>query len=210
LLQGAAQDDGPWSIRDSGEHQGVVAHTVRRLHDDDRTLVDGIPVTAIPRTLLDVAEVAPHRLERAIEAAERLGLFDLGAVNALIERSHGRHGLRALDAALRAYRDPPVTQSELERLFLDLCRDADIPTPACNVSVAGNVVDAVWEDRPLVVELDGRAFHSTRAAFERDRKRDADLQLAGYRVLRVTHRRLSDEPGEVVSAVRALLTAAPS
>jgi very-short-patch-repair endonuclease len=60
-----------------------------------------------------------------------------------------------------------------------------------------------------VVELDGYAFHGDRSAFERDRLRDAELQLAGYRVLRVTYRRLRAEPAEVVEAVRSLLSRRP-
>jgi very-short-patch-repair endonuclease len=62
-----------------------------------------------------------------------------------------------------------------------------------------------WPAQRLVVELDGRATHGTRAAFERDRLRDTALQLAGYRVLRVTHRRMAAEPEEVIRAVRRLL-----
>jgi very-short-patch-repair endonuclease len=66
-------------------------------------------------------------------------------------------------------------------------------------------VDAFWADGRLVVELDSRAFHGTRAAFERDRVRDATLQVAGHRVLRVTDRRLETEPAAVAEAVRLLL-----
>jgi very-short-patch-repair endonuclease len=73
------------------------------------------------------------------------------------------------------------------------------------VRVAGLEVDAVWHDRRLVVELDGHEFHRTRAAFERDRIRDAKLQLAGYSVVRFTHRRLESAPAEVVHTVRGLL-----
>jgi very-short-patch-repair endonuclease len=58
-----------------------------------------------------------------------------------------------------------------------------------------------------VVELDGFAFHRTRAAFERDRARDAALQLAGFRVLRITHKRLLDEPSVIGEGVRRLLEA---
>ncbi len=59
----------------------------------------------------------------------------------------------------------------------------------------------------LIVELDGYAFHRTVAAFERDRRRDAALQLAGYRVMRFTHRRLEAERATVVETVRAMLSA---
>jgi very-short-patch-repair endonuclease len=84
-------------------------------------------------------------------------------------------------------------RSELEERFLVLCREAGLPPPAVNVRLAGHEVDMAWADRRLVVELDGFAYHRTHAAFERDRARDASLQLAGHRVLRVTARRLARE-----------------
>lgn len=186
---------------------GVVVHRVRTPDPDDRTLRERIPVTSVPRTLLDLAEVLrPQQLERAIEEAERLRLFDGRAVRQLRERSRGRIGLRRLGAVLS--RDPlnaAETRSELERRFLALCRDAGLPAPAVNTIVAGYEVDAVWPDQRLVVELDGHAFHRTRAAFERDRIRDAALQLAGFRVLRFTYRRIEAEPTAVVESVRSLL-----
>ena len=76
-----------------------------------------------------------------------------------------------------------------------------------NARVAGLEVDALWPDERLIVELDGYAYHRTRSAFERDRARDATLQLAGYRVLRITARRLGRDPDTVAAAVRALLIA---
>jgi uncharacterized protein DUF559 len=100
---------------------------------------------------------------------------------------------------------PPATRSELERRFLDLCHEAGVPPPAIKAWVEGFEVDALWPGRRLVVELDGHAFHHTRAAFERDRVRDASLQLAGYRVLRLTHRRLEVERDAVAETVRSLL-----
>jgi hypothetical protein len=192
--------------RSRGTRAGVVVHCVRRLHPDDRTVVDGIPVTSLARTLLDVAETEPlRRLERAFEEAERQRLFDLRALELLCERSRGRRGVRPLRALMAQAIEPPATRSELERRFLDVCRDAGLPAPAMNVVVAGHDVDAAWLDRRLVVELDSRAFHHTRTAFEADRVRDGVLQVAGQRVLRVTHRRLETEPHAVVATVRALL-----
>jgi hypothetical protein len=190
---------------------GITFHPVRRLDPVDRARLDGVPVTTVARTLFDLAEVlAPRQLERAFEQAERLRLLDLRAINNLARRSRGRHGLRALSALLAERREPaPATRSELERRFLDLCHTAGLPRPAVNIVVSGLEVDAVWPDQRLVVELDGHAFHHTRAAFERDRLRDATLQLAGYRVLRVTHRRLEREPATVAETVRALLADSP-
>jgi very-short-patch-repair endonuclease len=141
-----------------------------------------------------------------MEAAERQGRLAVGSLEDLIARCPGRHGLRALREALAAYRPAPVTRSELERLFRDLCDSAGLTRPAFNALVAGFEVDAVWHDQRLVVELDS-SFHDTTAAFERDRVRDATLQLAGYRVLRFTHRRVLYEPEAVVQTLRALLAA---
>jgi very-short-patch-repair endonuclease len=73
------------------------------------------------------------------------------------------------------------------------------------VFLAGFEVDMAWPEHRLVVELDGHEFHRTRTGFERDRVRDAQLQVAGYRVLRVTDRRLRSAPAEIVAAVRTLL-----
>ena len=90
--------------------------------------------------------------------------------------------------------------------FLRFCDTWNIPAPQTNVLVDGFVVDALWREQKLVVELDGYAFHgTTRTAFERDRVRDADLQRAGYRVLRLTWRRLHEEPEPVAATLHALL-----
>jgi hypothetical protein len=169
---------------------------------------DGIPVTSVPRTLLDLAVVTvPRQLERALEEAERLALFDLHAVERLFDRSRGKRGVRALRAVLRDYRgSPPITRSELERRFYDLCRDAGLPLPAANVLAAGIDVDMTWYEQRLVVELDSHEFHRTRAAFERDQARDAQLRLAGYRVLRITHYQLQSVPMEVIRTVKSLLS----
>jgi hypothetical protein len=193
--------------RNHVKRPGIALHLVRGLHPDDRTSVDGIPITSVARTLLDLAGVVREdALARALEQAERLRLFDLRAVDPLIARSRGRRGVRALREALLFCRDlPPMTRSELERRFLDLCRDAGLPLPAMNVWVIDQEVDALWAEQRLVVELDSRTFHQTRAAFERDRRRDAALQLGGYRVLRVTRMRLEAEAPAVVATIRALL-----
>jgi very-short-patch-repair endonuclease len=102
----------------------------------------------------------------------------------------------------------PETRSELERRFLDFCREEGLPAPATNVLVAGMMVDAAWMAARLVVELDGWEFHRMRGAFERDRARDMRLQRAGLRVLRVTSRRLRDQRTTVPGTIRDLLSQA--
>ena len=113
-------------------------------------------------------------------------------------------GLEAILAEL-AVRDPHLTRSDLEVLFLALVDRLDLPRPRINVVVAGFEVDFLWRDERLVVETDGAATHLTRAAFERDRRRDAAHTVAGYRVVRFTWRRVVEEPRDVAATLRALL-----
>jgi predicted transcriptional regulator of viral defense system len=184
----------------------VKVHRVRRLHPDDCAVVDGISVTSIARTLIDLAATAtPRDLRYALDQAERLRLFDLRALRRVIARCRGRKGVKALTAALVEMREPANTNPGIERVFLELCDQAGIPRPQTNVFVAGYNVDAVWPEQRLVVELDSRSHHMTAGAFEEDRVRDATLQLAGYRVIRISWRRLVQEPDAVIALLRGLL-----
>lgn len=192
--------------RTRARQHGIKVHLVRRLEAQDRDVVDWIPVTSLPRTLLDLATILPAwDLDGALEKADRRELLDVAAVKRLCEPGSGRRGAPALRPALARYCGPAGTRSELERRFLDLCRAEGFPLPQVNVLVLGLEVDFFWEQAGLVVELDGFEFHRSRAAFERDRARDAKLHLAGLRVLRVTHRQLEHHLQEVVGTVRGLL-----
>jgi len=187
---------------------GLNIHCTATWHPDDCANRRGIPVTSVARTLLDVAEVVSRRaLRQMFEEAERLRVVDVRAIEAVVARGHGRRGVGALAAVLAEARTRPLsdTRSELERRFVDLVEATGLPPPATNVLVEGFLVDAVWPQRRLVVELDGGRYHHTRAAFERDRIRDAALQVAGYRVLRITWRRLHREPHIVAATIRSLL-----
>jgi hypothetical protein len=187
---------------------GILVHLPRHLEDEDSSVREGIPVTSVARTLLDLGQVLRMRdLRRALDEAERLRLFDLRAVERLIARSHGHRGLGMLNTLLADYRGPPpITRSGLERRFLELCYEAGLPPPQTNILVEGYEVDAAWLEHRLIVELDSHGYHGTRAAFENDRVRDAILQAAGYRVIRITDRRMADAPAEVVRLLRALLS----
>jgi predicted transcriptional regulator of viral defense system len=172
----------------------------------ERTSVDGIAVTSVPRTLLDLAAAVDQgALDRAVESAERLELFDLRALRSLLRRHRGRRGAARLRVALDVFEPDVETRSELERRFVGLCRGAGLPRPAINRRIAGLEIDAVWKEQALAVELDGYAYHRSRRSFEDDRRRDAVLLLAGYRVVRFTARRLNTDPGSVVATLRQLL-----
>jgi very-short-patch-repair endonuclease len=189
------------------EHPGIRLHRSRCLIPEDHAVREGIPVTSLARTLLDLAAVAPTRLDRALEQSERMKLFDLAAVDSLLARIRGHAGAGRLRAALAIYRPSPFTRSELERRFLELVREAGLPTPSVNAFVAGHEVDALWMDHALVVELDGYEHHRSRAAFERDRRRDLELRLAGFEVLRLTWQRVANEPAVVAKQLRSLFGA---
>jgi hypothetical protein len=161
------------------------------LAPQDFTVNEGIPVTSVARTLLDLGGVvnAPD-LEVAIDRAERSGIFDLTSVMEVLDRANGRRGTRALRRAIAAY-EPSTQKSVLERRFKALLRTApDIRTPAFNAAGEGeqttHEVDAFWADRRLAIQLDGFEFHRTRRDRERDAASDADLELVGHRVMRLT------------------------
>ncbi|HZH25523.1 MAG TPA: DUF559 domain-containing protein [Solirubrobacteraceae bacterium] len=140
----------------------------------------------------------------AVDQAEVLRLFDLGAVHATITAHRGRPGAPRLAAVLEQHdAGSTVTRSELEERFLRFCDERGIPRPRVNEMIAGLEVDFSWPRLRLAVELDGWAFHRTRAAFERDRRRDTVLAAAGVRVLRFTHHQLTTTPAEVAGALQA-------
>ena len=179
------------------------------VHPDERTERDGIPVTTVARTPLDIAEVVSEReFGWAFEEADRLGLLDVPELESVCARGFGRRGLRLVRPQLDAVR--LSTRSPLEARVLELCRAHSLLLPETNVKVLGKEVDAYWPEQRLMVEADGFEFHGHRAAFERDRARDAEMQVAGYRVLRLTHRRLDEEPEKVVAQLRHLLSDVPA
>ena len=86
-----------------------------------------------------------------------------------------------------------------------MCHREGIAVGEQNAKVNGIEVDFLWRDAKLVVELDGWRFHRTREAFERDRQRDQMLARGGVRVLRFTHRQITERPREVARTVRSAL-----
>lgn len=170
--------------------RGILSHQ-SRLGSEDRAIHEGIAVTSVARTLLDFCVTADDAAAAgAVEEAEKLRLFDLRAVERLLTASAGRPGSARLRRAIAANVPQTVTRSVLERAFRALCARAQLPPPLANheVVVPGDTfeVDAVWPAARLAVELDSRAHHLGAAAFDRDRRRDRLLTLAGWRPLRYT------------------------
>ena len=194
----------------TGQRPGIRPHRATSLPPGDVVLRHGLRVTTPARTLLDLAAVAPRDvLERLTEEAQVQRLVSPGELAAMVVRGAGRPGVAKLRAVLDYIDEPLLTRSEGEKRLLGLCRSSALPIPRTNVKRAGWEVDAVWDAQRLVVEVDGRQYHDTGASFERDRRKDADLMLAGYRVLRLTWRRLTREPEQVIALIAAALAAVP-
>jgi len=166
----------------------------------------GLPITTVARTLFDLAEFTSlKRLESAWEEADRLSLLQLTAIEEVCERGYGRRALKPIRRLLAGARAATFTRSPLEDDFAAFCRAHHLPTPSFNTTVLGYEVDALWSRERLAAELDSWEFHRHRAAFERDRARDTSLQVAGYRIVRITHRRLKTDGASVAQELRALL-----
>jgi predicted transcriptional regulator of viral defense system len=189
---------------------GIDVHSSTTLTEADITTIEGIPCTTLPRTLLDLAEVVPRRaLERAIDQAEVLRIFDLRAVEEVLSRANGRRGAAVIRNVLADYAGPTLTDRELEERFFALCREAGVPRPAVNVWIAledgiAYKADFLWRAERLIVETDGWGSHGTRRAFENDRRRDRRLSVAGWTVVRFTWRDVEREPAEVTETLTRL------
>jgi very-short-patch-repair endonuclease len=159
---------------------GIRVHHTASL---DAAVRNGLPLTTPARTLKDLERTATaDEVERAREQAAVMGL------------------VLADDDPY-----PEFTRSEGERRLKRLCEQAGLPLPRMNARVAGYEVDAFWPAQRLVVEIDGWRYHGTRKRFEDDRRKDAALQVAGYRVLRITYRRLCEEAMKVAAELAVML-----
>lgn len=189
---------------------GIALHQAN-VYGDERAINARIPVTSVSRTLVDLAGIVNEtQLARACEEADRLRLLDMNALAKSCDRAKRRRGIPHLRRFVEEARAPAYPRTPLENRFLEFYRAhlSDLPPPATNVLLLGHEVDGLWPKHRVAVEMDSWEFHRHRAAFEEDRARDAARQAAGYRVVRLTHRRLKCEPAAVARELRALLTAA--
>jgi predicted transcriptional regulator of viral defense system len=192
---------------------GIDVHRSTTLTAADTTTVNGIPCTTIPRSLLDLTTVVPTRgAERAFEQAEAQEVLDIPALQDQLQRNRHRNAMPRVRDLLAKYRPGAApTESELEEGFLSLVCAAGCPAPERQVYIAPDDgepairVDFVWRAERLALETDGRKYHRTRRAFETDRRRDQRLTLAGWRVVRVTWRQVTDDPATIARLIAGLL-----
>jgi very-short-patch-repair endonuclease len=181
---------------------GVRLHRRSSWGRSDVTRRDGIPVTSPARTLIDLATLLDHEpLEAAVNDADKLGLLDPEALRAAVDNHAGVHGVAALRKVLdrRTFR---LTDSELERRFLRLVRQACLPPPRTRERVNGFRVDFHWPELGLIVETDGLRYHRTATQQARDRLRDQAHVRAGLVSLRFTHGQIALDPGQVARVLR--------
>lgn len=187
-------------LENSGPRPGIRFHRTRLLPRADRRTKDGLPVTAPARTLVDLAsQMAERELERALDEALMRRLLRERDLLIALDRSRGRAGAGRLRALIGDGLTKGATRSEAERRFRRLVRAAEFPAPEFNVSVGPYLLDALWREHRVAVELDSYRFHGGRVPFETDRVRDADL--TAFKVLRFTWRRLTRQPEAVAATV---------
>jgi very-short-patch-repair endonuclease len=191
---------------------GIVAHRAGTLGGPDVGSCDRLPCTSLARTMLDLAAVLDRRsLERAVDRAETLRVFDLGALHDVLRRNRGRRGTRALAAILADYDEPAIGRSEAEESLFALIDSAGLTRPRVNAWIGlhdgtGYEADFLWPESRLIVEVDGRTYHARRSAFEHDRRRDRKLALAGFETLRYAASEISSDPGRAITEIRAFLS----
>jgi predicted transcriptional regulator of viral defense system len=184
---------------------------VGALPADERTVKDGIPVTTVPRTLLDLATVLrPDRLQRALHEAEVQRLYDRLSVPDLLARHPHRRGAAALRRILATTElGRNVTRNDFEQAFLSFLDEYGLPRPEVNepLWLAGCSIepDCLWRAQRAIVELDSFGVHGTRKLFESDRARDRALTIAGWRAVRVTWRQLQYQRTALARDFHALL-----
>ena len=211
-LWGLRGTRGPVEVlrRSGGVHRpraGIRLHQTRRLPGDHVAEVQGIPVTTIERTLLDMAgRLDRKQLERALVAADRSSSVRWPALQSLVSQGRGRKGIGRLRRVAMEV-DPRAVdaRSTLEVDFLAICRDYDLPLPQVNVLVDGHLVDFLWPGQRLVVETDSYKYHRDRPTFESDHERTVALTAAGYEVHRATDKMLAWNPDPFLSLVRRSL-----
>jgi hypothetical protein len=185
---------------------GLVIHRSRTFIEEDGAEVDGIPVTSVARTALDLAaRVRRRSVKRLLQRTEELALFDLPDFESILARNKGHRGMKPLRREIAIYKPPPFTRSGLEERFFELVLASGLPRPATNYVEVGYELDVYWPELRFAVELEVYETHGSRLSFEEDPVRHEELKLAGVEMICVTGPRLYREPDRVMDRLTRLL-----
>lgn len=181
--------------RDARSRAGISIHRTRRLEPFDIRRVQRLPVTAPLRTIVDIAATEDRRTtERVLNEAQVQRMVTLPHLERRLDAERGRRGVSLLRALAVARRQPRITRSDAEKLFLVLIGRSKLPEPRTSYPIGPYEVDFAWPAQRLVAELDSIQFHSTQHKFVGDRRRWADLDALGWRLFRFAWWDITDEP----------------
>jgi very-short-patch-repair endonuclease len=184
--------------------RGVAARRCAKWSPGDATTARGIPVTSVPRTLVDLAAtLSQEELARACHEAGVLHRTTPADVEAILARRPNAPGAKNLRKIMTG--EEKVTLSTLERAFLTCLTRAGLPLPETNRPAGGRRVDCRWPDRRLTVELDGYQFHNSRHSWEQDRRREREARARGDEFRRYTYGDVLEEPRYMLAELRQLL-----
>ena len=183
-------------------HEGARVRR-RNLGTADVTVVRGLNVTELALTVVEASvrrRGGVKLMDRALQ--QRL---DLRALWRAHLRNAGRYGAPAARRLLQGAADG--ARSEAERILVALLRQAGLTGWRTNHPVAGYKVDAAFPARKVAIEIDGFAFHTDEDVFQSDRRRQNDIALAGWQILRFTWLDLTEFPERVIAVIRAAISA---
>lgn len=184
--------------------KGVRIHRARRSELPTRAIRQGIPLTTVPRTLVDLASSLPEpALARACHEAGVLHKTTPKQVDAVLRRVPNAPGRKRLERVMHG--DVPVTLSRLESRFLVLLRNAGLPLPITNKVAGGHRVDCRWPEHKLTVELDSYRYHNSHYAWDRDRLREREARKRGDEFRRYTARDVFEDPAFMLADLSELL-----
>jgi very-short-patch-repair endonuclease len=189
--------------------RGVRTRRSRNLVPEDGMTWQGIPVTTVARTIVDLAgSLSVDALARACHEAGVLHGTTPSQVEEVLARRPSAPGARKLRLVM--WGEVNVTLSKLESRFIELLRDAGLPLPMTNRRVGRRRVDCRWADPPLTVELDGYRYHHSRHAWEQDRRREREARARGDEFRRYTYGDVFEDARYMLDELRRLLRHCPA
>jgi Protein of unknown function (DUF559) len=199
--------------RSARRHAGIAIHRSVTLTDKDVTIVNSIPCTTVPRTLLDLGDAVARRPhEKAFDQAEVMGVLDLNSIHDQLDRNQTRAAAKRTRLIINEhYIGTSLTRSELEEGLLLECRKRNVPRPEVNAWIVlpdgGPPIfaDFVWRNARVVIETDGFRTHRTRQKFESDRETDQRFLVCGWAPLRTTWRQIARRPDVIVERALVLI-----